>query len=64
LRQLIAESKLINDHKVTVSFGVCGLQPGDIKDTWLKYADDALYEAKHSGRNKVGRSDRVKATAS
>jgi diguanylate cyclase (GGDEF)-like protein len=59
MRQLIAESKLIEDHKVTVSIGVCGIQPGDIKDTWLKYADDALYEAKHKGRNHVVSSERV-----
>jgi diguanylate cyclase (GGDEF)-like protein len=40
---------------MTVSLGLMGDEPksGDSADYWLKEADDALYQAKESGRNKV-----------
>lgn len=38
---------------VTVSIGVSHLKPGIDKNTLVKHADDALYEAKHNGRNQV-----------
>ncbi|MEH6449082.1 MAG: diguanylate cyclase [Oleispira sp.] len=40
---------------MTVSLGLMGDEPrsGDSADYWLKEADDALYKAKESGRNKV-----------
>ena len=39
--------------KVTASFGVAELQSGEALDALIKRADDALYEAKQTGRNKV-----------
>ena len=41
-------------HRVTVSTGVA-MFPGDAKDgdALLKAADEALYQAKHLGRNRV-----------
>ena len=41
--------------RVTMSFGVAWLQPeSDLsKDEWVKRADQALYEAKGRGRNRV-----------
>jgi two-component system cell cycle response regulator len=38
---------------ITISAGVAVAQPGDTVDTLLQRADDALYQAKNSGRNKV-----------
>lgn len=38
---------------VTISVGGYFCQPGDDLDTLLRNADQALYEAKHSGRNQV-----------
>ena len=38
---------------VTVSIGVAELISGDGADDWFKRADDALYEAKRGGRNRV-----------
>ena len=37
----------------TISVGGYFCQPGDTLDTILRNADQALYEAKHSGRNRV-----------
>jgi diguanylate cyclase (GGDEF)-like protein/putative nucleotidyltransferase with HDIG domain/PAS domain S-box-containing protein len=39
--------------KVTASFGVTEMQPGDTPDTMLRRADRALLVAKEEGRNKV-----------
>ncbi|NVN90275.1 MAG: GGDEF domain-containing protein [Desulfuromonadales bacterium] len=38
--------------KVTISIGISSLGPGDCPETLLKRADEALYQAKRSGRNR------------
>ena len=38
--------------RYTVSIGVAQLAPGEPIEKWLKRADQALYEAKESGRDK------------
>jgi two-component system cell cycle response regulator len=40
-------------HPITISIGVAVAQTGDTVDTLLQRADDALYQAKNAGRNKV-----------
>ena len=40
-------------YKVTLSLGVTQLDPLDSSDDFIKRADEALYEAKHAGRNTV-----------
>lgn len=39
--------------EVTISVGVAAAEPGDDADSVLKRADEALYEAKTGGRNRV-----------
>ena len=55
LRKDIANNTLssaISD-KITVSFGVTSLRKDDEKKIFLKRVDEALYEAKNTGRDKV-----------
>jgi len=53
LRERIAHSALIDDIKVTASFGVSDMKNCGSVQNLFKQADDALYVAKNSGRNKV-----------
>jgi len=53
LRQQIEKSDLIKNNPVTVSFGVAECKPEDKALDWFERADNALYSAKNSGRNKV-----------
>lgn len=40
--------------RVTASFGVSALEPGDTLDALLARADRGMYDAKHGGRNRIG----------
>lgn len=53
LRTLISEAELIKDRPVTVSVGVSELMGDATREAWIKRADEALYVAKQTGRNKV-----------
>jgi diguanylate cyclase (GGDEF)-like protein/PAS domain S-box-containing protein len=53
LRSLIENLHFEEGINVTCSFGVVSLEKPDTKETLLKRVDDALYEAKRTGRNKV-----------
>jgi diguanylate cyclase (GGDEF)-like protein len=61
LRASIAESRLLDDGRVTVSIGVSELQPDESLDSWMKHADEALYEAKAAGRDRVVRRALIQA---
>ncbi|MCX8030704.1 MAG: GGDEF domain-containing protein [Thermodesulfovibrionales bacterium] len=39
-------------YKITASFGISELLPSDTEDTLIKRVDEALYDAKRSGRNR------------
>lgn len=54
IRHLLSKLPLPDNHQqLTVSIGVCELNPSMSADDWLKQADLALYKAKKEGRNKV-----------
>lgn len=53
LRELVAQYSFYTQVKVTVSMGVATYHHGDSPDKLLSLADQALYEAKRAGRNRV-----------
>jgi diguanylate cyclase (GGDEF)-like protein len=58
MRQLIARTNFdvgLRDERVTVTFsiGVAGVMPDDTPLSVITRADQAVYQSKHAGRNKV-----------
>jgi len=53
LRIFIEASRIIENHPITVSIGICESFQNISSDAWMKNADTTLYEAKTSGRNQV-----------
>jgi diguanylate cyclase (GGDEF)-like protein len=48
------ESYIFEDNgKVTISLGVTEFKENDTEDSLIKRADNAMYEAKKKGRNRV-----------
>lgn len=57
LRDTLAQAQVVqsNEFRVTASFGVAQVEPGDTPDSVLQRADKALYMSKHQGRNRTSR---------
>lgn len=53
LRVLVENNVLVPENPVTISLGVAEYRQGETSEQWLNRADEALYQAKRSGRNKV-----------
>jgi len=54
VRQQVQESAMLPDGSaVTVSIGLSMRRPGQAADAWMREADNALYDAKRTGRNRV-----------
>lgn len=53
LRGLIESSDMPANCAITMSIGVAQLAAGEAERAWLRRADEALYKAKNSGRNRV-----------
>ena len=53
LRKLVEKHTFNNNIHLTISIGITEFKKDKDKDNFYKRADDALYEAKNSGRNKV-----------
>ena len=53
IRKNVEDFNFTKGGKQTVSLGVTQFLSNDTKESFLKRVDEAMYEAKHSGRNKV-----------
>ncbi|HEY0307369.1 MAG TPA: GGDEF domain-containing protein [Acidobacteriaceae bacterium] len=57
LRQVVASTQFgsgaLKQRKITMSFGVVEFNPGDTLENTLRQADEMLYVAKRSGRNRT-----------
>ncbi|MDX9813184.1 MAG: YfiR/HmsC family protein [Sulfurimonas sp.] len=53
IRKKVEEFDFEFGHKVTISLGVASIQEKQNQDEIVKKADEALYEAKENGRNRV-----------
>ncbi len=53
LRQMVADTVFCGDKPITISGGVAVYVAGLSRHEWIKRADEALYEAKNSGRNQI-----------
>ncbi len=53
LRKIVAEETFDVVQKISCSFGITAFKKDDTLDALIKRADEALYEAKDTGRNKV-----------
>jgi diguanylate cyclase (GGDEF)-like protein len=53
LRKAIESNCFVAVQHITMSFGVTSSKPADDSESFVKRADEALYEAKETGRNKV-----------
>ena len=53
IRKAVENLKVPNLPQITISMGVSEIKQDDTKATFFKRVDDALYEAKNRGRNRV-----------
>ena len=53
LRTRISLQEVIPGRRVTVSIGVCDVTAVDSAENWLEQVDQAMYEAKRKGRDRV-----------
>ena len=53
IRQAIGNYSFDKVGRITVSFGVTQFKQDDTEDSFMKRVDDALYQAKEKGRNRV-----------
>ena len=53
LRMRLADAPVLLDRRVSASFGVAQWRDGDVLETLVQRADEALYCAKEAGKNRV-----------
>ena len=57
IQQALIETDFKIDLPLTVSIGIAEFSKGDTADMWLNRADQAMYQAKRSGRNRIEVAD-------
>lgn len=65
MRKIRAEAFVQDDLEIrfTVSMGIAQLSENETADQWLKRADQALYQSKNTGRNKITVADHPQKTS-
>ena len=53
LRSAVEHSNILEGKPVTVSIGVANYEPEESIDDWIRRADEQMYLAKRSGRNRI-----------
>lgn len=53
IRKAVEQNLCVNDYFITASLGVTQISPNDTKETLFKRTDQALYESKNNGKNRV-----------
>ena len=53
IRSTVEQALIIPGRVVTISGGVCEVPAEGDVDTWLRNCDEALYQAKDAGRNRI-----------
>ena len=56
LRTIVEAYELAANSTVTISLGVAQHHAGESAEDWMSRADNALYMAKHAGRNRISRA--------
>jgi diguanylate cyclase (GGDEF)-like protein len=56
IRTLVESHSFLEDRQVTVSMGISEYLPNDSLESFIARADNALYRAKKSGRNRTERN--------
>jgi diguanylate cyclase (GGDEF)-like protein len=64
IRALVARSRLIDGHAISISVGVSEFREGQSPLDWIGDTDRALYHAKRCGRNRVAWNTRAGAVLS
>ena len=60
IRSCVEHARLLGRRAVTISIGVSELADGQSAQDWIAAADEALYMAKQSGRNRVADNGRIR----
>lgn len=62
LRKNVECEEFVSDRTLTISLGLSEIEGDDTTDSWIARADNALYQAKKTGRNRVERDTKLQSS--